>query len=676
MATIYNWNPFGVALDIAASAGTVTRTSATQFTVAVAASWETYYSGAKTNYGMTATSGGQTATLNAFGTNASSGAKSFTGTYSISGNGAQTKTITVTFRNFNNDNGDSATKNVTFSVSVPAWTSYTVTYNANGGSGAPSAQTKWKGQTLTLSTTKPTRTGYSFLGWSTSSSATSATYSAGGSYTADSAATLYAVWKANTYTVTYNANGGSGAPSSQTKTYGKALTLSSTKPTRSKYNFLGWGTSASAKTATYAAGGSYTTNASVTLYAVWEVAYQNPTLTNIVVERCDSSGNPSDSGKYGKAHFDWSTWENVTSVTIAWTPTDGQTSSTTVSASGTSGTVNAVFGNGALSEESSYEVVITVSDGAGNSVIKRTITGLNLPIDILSGDRGIGVSIGKPAEKDGVFEVALDNEFLGTTMQAGNRYSYSTTGVSGESGYIRMASIAITSTSANWPITFVFNRRKALAPMRVHVTLENSTASDSTLATFVYEGDNYGAFLVQNQPLVWDLYVTKANANDTITLQDWYTSTNQDKRMTVTFPGDMVTTVPTPYHRAIPAQVRSILDFIYPVGSIYICYSHADPASMFGGTWVRIENAFLWGVDSSGTIGQTGGEKTHTLTVNELPAHTHGSVYSQNATGTKNLPWYSGSGDKLAYGTVSTGGGAAHNNMPPYIQVSIWRRTA
>ena len=157
--TVYNWNPFGVALDVTANPGTVARTSATQFTVVINASWETYYSGAKTNYGMTAASGGQTATLNAFGTNASSGSKSFTGTYSISGNGAQTKTITVTFRNFNNDNGDSATKNVSFNVNVPAWTSYVIKYNANGGTGAPANQTKWSGQTLTLSTTKPTRTG-------------------------------------------------------------------------------------------------------------------------------------------------------------------------------------------------------------------------------------------------------------------------------------------------------------------------------------------------------------------------------------------------------------------------------------------------------------------------------------------------------------------------------------
>ena len=85
---------------------------------------------------------------------------------------------------------------------------------------------------LTLSTTVPTRTGYTFKGWATSASATSATYSAGGSYTANSGATLYAVWQINTYTVSYNANGGSGAPSAQTKTYGVNLTLSSTKPTR------------------------------------------------------------------------------------------------------------------------------------------------------------------------------------------------------------------------------------------------------------------------------------------------------------------------------------------------------------------------------------------------------------------------------------------------------------
>lgn len=82
------------------------------------------------------------------------------------------------------------------------------------------------------------------------------------------------------YKITYDANGGTGAPASQTKNHGTTLTLSSTKPTRASivqddvtihYTFKGWATSASATTATYTAGGSYTTNSAATLYAVWDV---------------------------------------------------------------------------------------------------------------------------------------------------------------------------------------------------------------------------------------------------------------------------------------------------------------------------------------------------------------------------------------------------------------------
>lgn len=271
------WNPFGVMLELSASGSNVIRKSATQFTVKISASWETYYSGAKTNYGMTASSGGGSVNLNTFGTKSSGGSGSFTGTYSISGNGSATKSITVTFKNYNTDNGDSATKTVSFNVVVPAWTSYTVKYNANGGTGAPSSQTKWKNQTLKLSTAKPTRTGYTFQGWATSASG-SVAYASGANYTANASVTLYAVWKAITYTVKYNANGGNGAPSSQTKTYGKTLVLSSVIPTRTsvedngtitEYTFKGWATSSTSTSVTYKAGASYTANAAVTLYAVW-----------------------------------------------------------------------------------------------------------------------------------------------------------------------------------------------------------------------------------------------------------------------------------------------------------------------------------------------------------------------------------------------------------------------
>lgn len=679
MATVYKWTPFGVALDITATGATVTRTSATQFTVKINASWETYYSGAQTNYGMTASSGGATVTLNSFGTKASSGSGSLTGTYSISGNGSATKTITVTFKNFNNDNGDSATKNVTFNVTVPAWTSYVVKYNANGGSGAPGNQTKWKDQALTLSSTKPTRTGYSFLGWSTSSSATSAAYSAGGSYTTDAAATLYAVWKANTYTVKYNANGGTGAPANQTKTYGVTLTLSSTKPTRTNYNFKGWSTSSTATAATYSAGGSYTNNAAVTLYAVWELAYMKPSLSDITVERCDKDGIATDDGTYALVTLNWSTYKTATNAVITWTSSDNVTNSSTVILSGTSGTLTKVIGSGDLNTDLTYSVTISLSDSGGTTTTSKTLSGFHFPIDILNGEVGVGVSIGKPAEEKDVFDVALTSKFRKSVNIQGNRYSLSTTGTAGEAGYIKIASISISKASANWPITFIFSQRKAATTMTVHA-LFSSTETTSSVDSITYEGSNYGAFLCQASDMIWDLYVQKSTTTDTLTLQDWWMSKAMESRVEVTFSTNHVTTLPTPYYRATPAKLQNLLDYIYPVNSVYISYSHVNPGDMFGGTWVRITNAFLWGCDEDGDIGVTGGEKKHTLTTAEMPSHSHGAVYSGNATGTKNLPWLStgvlGTGDKIAYSTIATGSGEAHNNMPPYIHVSIWRRTA
>ncbi|MBO5420426.1 MAG: InlB B-repeat-containing protein [Clostridia bacterium] len=172
---------------------------------------------------------------------------------------------------------------------IPSYT-YTVSYNANGGSGAPASQTKQYNVDLALSSTKPTKSGYTFAGWSTSSSAISVNYAAGATYTNNAAVTLYAVWTPNKYTITYNANGGSGAPATQTKTHGVNLTLSSSKPVKSyqvnfdacggyvdteskyvNYTFIGWSTSSSATSATYSAGANFTLNANTTLYAVWSI---------------------------------------------------------------------------------------------------------------------------------------------------------------------------------------------------------------------------------------------------------------------------------------------------------------------------------------------------------------------------------------------------------------------
>lgn len=146
---------------------------------------------------------------------------------------------------------------------------YTITYNANGGTGAPNAQTKEYGKTVTLSATRPTKDGHVFQGWSTANDAT-VEYQPGANYTANANVTLYAVWKIITYTISYDANGGSGAPKDQTKTWGVALNLSATKPTRQGYTFQGWATSSSGNVQ-YQPNASYTANANVTLYAIWKI---------------------------------------------------------------------------------------------------------------------------------------------------------------------------------------------------------------------------------------------------------------------------------------------------------------------------------------------------------------------------------------------------------------------
>ena len=181
-------------------------------------------------------------------------------------------------------------QNTTF-YAVWSRNSYTISYNANGGTGAPSSQTKYYGTTLTLSSAKPYRTGYTFKGWGLYASSTSPLYQPGDDYNYNISRTLYAVWEKDappaptTYTVSYNANGGSGAPASQTKTKDITLTLSGTKPTRSGYTFLGWATSSSATSASYQPGGSYTANASVTLYAVWSC--NHPSSKKVWDTGCD-----------------------------------------------------------------------------------------------------------------------------------------------------------------------------------------------------------------------------------------------------------------------------------------------------------------------------------------------------------------------------------------------------
>ena len=194
----------------------------------------------------------------------------------------------------------------TSTVNLYAISSRTISlsYNANGGTNAPSSSssTQYWNQvgnaynltTITISSSVPKRDGYSFLGWSTSSTATTATYKAGNSYSftysTANAVTLYAVWQANTYYVKFNGNNAtSGSMSNQTFTYDKAQNLTANAFSRTGYTFAGWATSASglvAYTDKQSVKNLTTSNgATVNLYAKWNVVSYTITYD-------ENGGNP------------------------------------------------------------------------------------------------------------------------------------------------------------------------------------------------------------------------------------------------------------------------------------------------------------------------------------------------------------------------------------------------
>jgi trimeric autotransporter adhesin len=123
----------------------------------------------------------------------------------------------------------------------------------------------------------------------------------------------------------------------------------------------------------------------------------------------------------------------------------------------------------------------------------------------------------------------------------------------------------------------------------------------------------------------------------------------------------------------------------FPVGSIYMSVNSTNPSNYFGGTWTQIKDRFLLACGSTYSNGATGGEAKHTLTVSEMPSHKHtlkvvkdsdsnsgGDLPKANNTTGFNTGWSSGNDD----GIQNTGGGSAHNNMPPYLAVYVWKRTA
>ncbi len=156
---------------------------------------------------------------------------------------------------------------------------------------------------------------------------------------------------------------------------------------------------------------------------------------------------------------------------------------------------------------------------------------------------------------------------------------------------------------------------------------------------------------------------------------------------------------PVPFTASDVGAIKKsdLLDFVYPVGSIYMSVNNVSPQTFLGGTWVQLKDRFLLGAGDKYSAGSTGGEAAHKLTVAEMPIHSHAqNILVNNYSPYQNEPnsnlkpnsgsegsvvktyWANrGSGYSLTTSAMaSAGSSAVHNNMPPYLVVYMWERTA
>ena len=193
-----------------------------------------------------------------------------------------------------------------------------------------------------------------------------------------------------------------------------------------------------------------------------------------------------------------------------------------------------------------------------------------------------------------------------------------------------------------------------------------STQDDGTGSTLRDGGDIINDNFTEIYSEIGD-GTTLASASKTETLTNKTLTTEAN---TITSGGNAVT------------SLTAALQAVYPVGSIYTNATNAtNPGTLFGfGTWTAFGTGRVpVGIDSSqtefDTAEETGGAKTHTLTVNEMPSHTH-ETQVNSGNGVSTTGFQDGANPTARdVQTSSTGGGSAHNNMPPYIVVYMWKRT-
>lgn len=316
------------------------------------------------------------------------------------------------------------------------------------------------------------------------------------------------------HTVRFDANGGTGAPGNQTKWYGTILTLSSAKPTRTNYEFLGWSTSPTG-TADYQSGGQYGADADVTLYAVWKLLYVPPKFTSGLAIRTSSmvSTTPDYSGGYCYASFSYKVDTTVYSDNIAKSIVcryyqNGSTTGVVVTPTGdlnkASGTINVHF---KASINSIYYIECTLTDTKdGTATIARSITTGVLPMEVANQGKSVGILSAAPSSAGLNMGGSGNPEFLVASNTTNNKLE-STAQIHGSTSSNGQGELTLSTQG--------FDSSGNIARGTINLLADKFVINDKpSLGAVLYSGSfSTGSIIVPNMSQYWLFRIVLSNAD-------------------------------------------------------------------------------------------------------------------------------------------------------------------
>ena len=399
-----------------------------------------------------------------------------------------------------NTGGSSSSRTLTLYAQWEPTYSHTLAYNANGGTNAPSSSTVTNTSStysMTVSSSQPTRTGYTFAGWNTNSSGTGTNYSAGNSVSvgANATVTLYAKWTPITYSITYNGNGNTGgSTASQTKTYNVAINLQNNGFTKTGYHFTGWNTASNGTGTSYSAGASYNSNANLALYAQWAI---NSSTLKV---------NPNG-GSWNNSTTTQSFTQNYNTTKSIPVPTRTGYTFTTWTRGGTNGSMSSLTGNATYTFGASNGVTDTLT--AGWKINNYTVTYIDV-IDSQSGKELGRSTASKP---------------YNSTVRGADKGS-STTDNAYYNGYYYVSDTSATVTTSGATVYRIFkqrmntiagniiwedwNNKNLSRPENVNLYIKGS---DGKTYSYVITGNHSQNTSVNSWPYSYDLPKYDSNGN-------------------------------------------------------------------------------------------------------------------------------------------------------------------